>query len=339
MKKNKYAFSRQTVAYYFDAPFSYLKELVDPAHSVIVTDRNIYDLHKKKFSGWKTIVLPPGEAFKTQATVDSVIGQLIEMNADRKSFLVGVGGGVVTDITGYAASVYMRGIRFGFAPTSLLAMVDASIGGKNGVDVGLYKNLVGAINQPDFLLFDPSLLKTLPEDEWVNGFAEIVKHACIKDARLFKELERHNVRAYSKNKEALSALIRRNAIIKTKVVLADEFESGVRKLLNFGHTWGHAIENKYGLAHGQAVALGMVVACRLSEKLCGFSQTGRVIGLLEQYGLPTAGDFDKKATFDALKMDKKKVKTSMNYVLLSDIGKSLTKSIPMDELEKLIDSL
>ena len=152
MKKLQYKFSGKTTSYYFDADFSTLQKLVDPKETVLITDENIFRSHQKKFGGWNTIVINAGEAYKVQATVDSVIEQLIGMGADRKTFLVGVGGGVVTDITGYVAAIYMRGISFGFVPSSILAMVDASIGGKNGIDIGVYKNLLGTIRQPEFLL-------------------------------------------------------------------------------------------------------------------------------------------------------------------------------------------
>ncbi len=338
MQRKTYTFSGKKTNYYFNADFSLLDQLVDPAKSVIVTDENIFNAHWRKLKGWKTIVLQPGEENKIQSTVDSIIQQLIDHGADRKSFLIGVGGGVVTDITGYAASIYMRGIRFGFVPVSLLAMVDASIGGKNGIDVGPYKNLAGTIRQPEFLLYDSSFLRSLPNAEWVNGFAEIIKHACIKDARLFKELEEKNLRHYKNDKEALSKLVQKNAVIKSNVVMADEFEQGERKLLNFGHTWGHAIETNYSLPHGHAVASGMVMACRISEKLNGFKNTDRVINLLEAYGLPVEMEVDKRKVFEVLKMDKKKVNTSMSYVLLNDIGKAVVKSIPLEKLEVLINN-
>ena len=175
----KYTFSNASTHCYFDATFPQLKKIVDPKSAIIVTDENVYSGHIQKFRNWNTIVLKPGEAFKVQATADTVIEQMIALQADRKTTLIGVGGGVITDITGYAASVYMRGIPFGFVPTSVLGMVDASIGGKNGIDVGVYKNMVGVIRQPAFLLHDPSFLQTLPQNEWENGFAEIIKHACI----------------------------------------------------------------------------------------------------------------------------------------------------------------
>jgi len=142
-------------------------------------------LHEKHFKNFKTIALPPGEKFKTQATVNSIISWLIDFEADRKTTLVGVGGGVITDLTGYVASIFMRGVAFGFIPTTLLSLVDASIGGKNGIDVGLFKNMVGTVKQPNFILHDIHFLSTLPQSEWHNGFAEIIKHACIKDSALF----------------------------------------------------------------------------------------------------------------------------------------------------------
>src|SRR5215510_10800812 len=142
MKHINYSFSNSSTAFYFDSHFPFLKEIVDQKHSVIVTDENVFDAHSEKFQGWNTIVLKAGEEYKVQATVDAAIQQLIEFGADRKTTLIGVGGGVVTDITGYVASIYMRGIALGLVPTSLLAMVDASIGGKNGIDVGLFKNMV-----------------------------------------------------------------------------------------------------------------------------------------------------------------------------------------------------
>lgn len=282
-KKLQYKFSGKTTTYYFDVEFAYLEKLVDKSQAVILTDDNVFRGHQKKFKGWNTIVIPAGEAFKVQDTVNSVVDQLLTMGADRKTFLIGVGGGVVTDIAGYVAAIYMRGISFGFLPTSILAMVDASIGGKNGIDVGLYKNIVGTIRQPEFLLYDFSLLKSLPDEEWVNGFAEIIKHAAIKDAALFRELEKNKLSVYKKDKTALVKLIRRNAVIKSDVVQKDEFEHADRRMLNFGHTLGHAVENLYKLSHGQAISIGMVVASLISEAYTDFKDTDRIIDALKKY--------------------------------------------------------
>jgi 3-dehydroquinate synthase len=339
MNKLQYKFSGKTTTYYLDADFSYLEKLVDRDHTVLITDEHIFSAQQKKFGGWNTIVINAGEQYKVQETVDSIIEQLIGFGADRKTRLIGVGGGVVTDLTGYVAAIYMRGLSFGFVPSSILAMVDAAIGGKNGIDVGVYKNLVGTIRQPEFLLYDYSLLKSLPKEEWINGFAEIIKHAAIKDATLFKELEKNKLTLYQKDRAALGRLIRRNVAIKSAVVEKDEFEQGERRLLNFGHTLGHAIENLYELSHGQAISIGMVAACMISEEFTDFKDTERVIGTLKKYGLPTLAVFDPKEVMNVLRMDKKRVKDAMNYILLNKIGQGVVKVIPIVQLEKLVQSI
>src|SRR5215204_6642812 len=271
MIKKTFRFSNSSVDYYFEGRISHIKQIVGSAKTIFITDENVFAAHEKQLKNRDVIVVKAGEKYKNQPTVDSIIEQLIEMEAERNTVLIGVGGGVVTDLTGYVASVYMRGIAFGFVPTSLLAMVDASIGGKNGIDVGVYKNMVGIIRQPSFLLFDQNFLATLPGKEWRNGFAEIIKHAAIKDAAMFKELEQNDIELYQKRRKDLSVLIQRNALLKTKVVQQDEFEKGDRKLLNFGHTLGHALENQYDLSHGQAISIGMAYASSLSQKMNGFT--------------------------------------------------------------------
>lgn len=338
MRKKAYKFSGTSVDYYLSGNINQLKKIVDQKNAVIITDENIFAHHEKRLNGWNTIILKPGEEFKIQSTVDEVIDQLMAMEADRKTILVGVGGGVITDVTGYVASIYMRGLKFGFVPTSLLGLVDASIGGKNGIDVGIYKNMVGIIRQPSFILHDITFLESLPEKEWGNGFAEIIKHACIKDAAMFKQLEANSCKSYQGKKKAITELVERNALIKTKVVQQDEFENGERRLLNFGHTLGHALENQYELSHGQAISIGMTYASLISEKMTGFREASRVARLLLQYDLPTFADFDKEQVFKVMKMDKKREKKDINYVLLEKIGKGTVKSIPLTALEKLMSS-
>src|ERR1700761_2092192 len=201
--KQTVAFSTASCDYYFNASARGLDDLVPRDKTVLVTDEHLFAQHQALFGDWNTIVLKPGEEYKTQDTVNAIISQLLEFEADRGWWLVGVGGGVVTDITGYVAGIYMRGLKFGFIPTTILAMVDASIGGKNGIDVGVYKNMVGTINQPAFILHDLIFLNTLPETEWQNGFAEIIKHACIKDAAMFNELEANDLKKYQTKKTLL----------------------------------------------------------------------------------------------------------------------------------------
>ena len=337
MEHVKAKFNNATVDYYLSWGFSHLKEIVDRATTVLVTDENIYSAHEKRFKDWSTIILQPGEEYKVQETVNTIVQQLIDIEADRKFTLVGVGGGVITDLTGYAASVYMRGIKFGFVPTSLLAMVDASIGGKNGIDVGVYKNLVGTIRQPSFLLYDMVFLNSLPQNEWENGFAEIIKHACIKDAAMFKELEENSLKKYQSKQTLICKLVEQNVMIKTKVVQKDEFESGDRKLLNFGHTLAHALENQYDLSHGQAVSIGMTYASLLSRNLLGFKEPERVLRLIGKYNLPTFADFNPDEVFEVLKMDKKRERKDINYILLEKIGKGVIKKIPLEQVRELFN--
>lgn len=339
MKKQAYKFSSSSVHYYFSGSIAQLKKIGEQRHSILVTDEHVFEHHKKRLKGWNTIILKSGEEFKVQATADALIDQLIAMQADRKTLLIGVGGGVITDLTGYVASVFMRGIPFGFVPTTLLGMVDASIGGKNGIDVGVYKNMVGVIRQPQFILYDMNFLDTLPQREWENGFAEIIKHAAIKDARMFRELEQNSFKKYRSSKHAIGDLVKRNALIKTRVVQQDEFEKGERRLLNFGHTLAHALENRYTLPHGRAVAIGMSYAAVISEKLTGFKDAARLASLILKYDLPTFTAFDIKQVIDILKMDKKREKEEMNYVLLEKIGKGVVKSIPLKQLESIIQNL
>ena len=336
MKRKIVKVDRSATTFYFNTPFSFLSKLVDRRSAVLLTDEHLYKFHQAKFTGWNVIVLKAGEQYKIQATADAILEKLLEMGADRSTMLIGVGGGVVTDLTGYVAAVYMRGLSFGFVPTTLLALVDASVGGKNGVNHGALKNMVGTIRQPAFLLVDYSFLRTLPLAEWQNGFAEIIKHACIKDAAMFKLLQANSLKYYQSKKKELITLIERNAKIKLKVVQADEFEKAERKLLNFGHTLGHALENLYELSHGQAISIGMNYASEISEQLLGFKQNDAVNSLLQQYGLPTNVSYNKRKVFEILKMDKKKAASEINYILLEKIGKAIMLPIPLADLENLL---
>jgi 3-dehydroquinate synthase len=336
MKNWKVKFSNSIVEFVLDGKFATIGKMVDKSNAIYITDENVYALHQQQFKGKPTIVMPAGETHKQQATVDFMIEALLNFGANRQSVLIGVGGGVVTDMVGYVAGIFMRGVQFGFVPTTLLAMVDASIGGKNGIDVGVYKNMVGLIRQPAFIVYDHSFLNTLPSYQWENGFAEIIKHAVIKDAKMLQELNQNDLAFYQKNKKALAALIQKNVEIKVKVVQKDEFEQGDRKLLNFGHTLGHAIENEHALLHGHAISVGMVYAAKISQVLLGFTGTGLLVETLKKYGLPTAMHFDIDAAMEVMQKDKKKANAGMQYVLLSKIGKGVYETIPMKTLQKLI---
>ncbi len=335
MTKKSFQFSSKKVHYYFDASLSDLKKLTDRKNTIVITDEHVAEAHSAKLGGFRQIIIPAGEQHKIQSTVDHILSQLIEMGADRETVLIGMGGGVVTDLTGYVASIYMRGIAFGFIPTSILAMVDASIGGKNGIDIGPYKNMAGIIRQPDFLLYDVNLLRSLPDEEWINGFAEIIKHACIKDAVMFRELQQASIQHFMRRKTDLSSLIRKNAIIKSRVVQRDEFEQGERRLLNFGHTFGHAIETSAGLPHGHAISLGMVIAAGFSQEILKFRHKAKLTQVLEQFGLPVEMDFDREESFRILQMDKKKSGKDIRFILLEKIGKGIVYPLPIDTIHRL----
>jgi 3-dehydroquinate synthase len=341
MRRSDYIFSHQEVSCIYDEAFSEAIMGCTKENAVIITDENVFDSHKDKMEGFRVITIQSGERHKTQSTVDVIIDQLISLEADKQTLVIGIGGGVVTDIAGYAASIYKRGVRLAFVPTTILGMVDAALGGKNGVDVGMYKNMIGTVYQPELILYDYSFLETLPVREWINGFAEIIKHACIKDALLFSMLERYTLHEIQSDKTLIASLIEQNAEIKLAVVTADEYEKADRKLLNFGHTIGHAIENLHHLPHGHAVSIGMVAACNLSEKINGlhFSDAQRVVKLLAKYHLPVDIETDHAKVFEILKLDKKREGAYMHFVLLDKIGEAEAKPVEMSYLQENLKNI
>ncbi len=305
----------------------------------IITDKNIEKHYAKVFPEAPFFSINPGEPSKQLGYIESIYRWLLENNADRNSFILGIGGGVVCDIAGFVASTYMRGVEFGFVSTSLLSQVDASVGGKNGVDLDGYKNIIGTFTQPRFVLCDTRLLKTLPHEELVNGFAEMVKHALISDIKLFEQLEHDCIALLNLNQPEISKHIAESIRVKASIVTADERESGIRKLLNFGHTWGHAVETLTGISHGKAVSIGMEFACRLSmEKgLISNREYLRIINLLQSFGLPTCMNIEPSRVFKALVKDKKRNTNSIDFVLLMGIGVPKIETMALEELKKFAE--
>ncbi len=336
MRTKIFTLSNRNTTCYFDADFSTFRKEADCANVILITDENVFEHHNSRFNGYDVITIPPGEKMKTQETVDRIIGQLLEIEVDKDCMIVGIGGGVVTDIAGYVASIYKRGTRLALVPTTILGMVDAALGGKNGVDVGFYKNMIGTVYQPEIIFFDYSFLQSLPVKEWVNGFAEIIKHACIADKTLFAMLERYNLHQFQSDISLLASLIERNVEIKMGIVQRDEYENADRRLLNFGHTVGHAIENLHHLDHGHAVSIGMVAACNLSEKIndLHFSDGARVIKLLAHYHLPVDIETDHEEVFNVLKMDKKRQGEVLHFVLLNSIGDAEARPVNISYLKE-----
>lgn len=338
MQLTSLSISDKKVDFYFGASVSLLDKLVSKNNTILLTDQVVFSKFPAIFHGWETIVINSGESSKQQDTINDIIQQLVNKEADKSTWLIGIGGGVITDITGYAAGIYMRGMHTGFVPTSILAMVDASVGGKNGINWGSFKNIIGITKQPSFIIYDYSLLESLPTNEWENGFAEIIKHACIRDKHMFDELENRSIFYYQKNPFALATLIEKNVQIKTSIVNRDAMEEGERKLLNFGHTLGHAIEAEYQIAHGHAISIGMMAASFLSTHYLGFSEQEslRLKNVLEQYQLPTQYSFDKHLVMNRIKMDKKKRGSAIHFVFLEKIGIGAIREIQIEELHQWI---
>lgn len=313
-----------------------LAEYLPPTSVFVISDKNVASYHQDKFPDFPVFLVEPGEKSKEFPVMAQIWQWLLENGADRNSFILAVGGGVVCDIAGFVAATFMRGIPFGFVATSLLAQVDASVGGKNGINLYGYKNIVGTFTQPEFVLCDTDLLSTLPENEYINGLAEVIKHALIKDREKFQYLSDHKRALLRRDREAVDYIVSRSVKIKAAVVQADERERGERRLLNFGHTWGHAIEKVSKIPHGQAVAVGMVFAANYSVSL-GFleiDERDKIIALLESYGLPVVANLENAVVFDAMLKDKKRESQLIHFVLLENIGKAFVKELSIDEIKK-----
>ncbi|MFH1784916.1 MAG: 3-dehydroquinate synthase [Candidatus Micrarchaeota archaeon] len=317
-----------------------LRSHCEERKTTIITDSNVRRFHADKLDGFEVIEINPGEENKTLETVKKVYKKLLDSEIDRSSLLVGVGGGIVCDVTGFVASTYLRGIQFGFVPTTLLAQVDASIGGKNGVNLEGYKNLVGVINQPNFCICDFDVLKTLPLIELRCGFAEVIKQAAIGDSSLFSYLETNNEKALSLHRTTIEKIVHDSINVKLSIVKKDELEKGERMKLNFGHTIGHAIEKTTKIPHGEAVAIGMVAATNLSlqKGLLEKKDAERIENLIRQYRLPTKTD-NKEKLIDAIKKDKKKFGNKIRMALLQGIGRCKIDEISIEELEGVVNDL
>ncbi|MDA8390767.1 MAG: 3-dehydroquinate synthase [Gammaproteobacteria bacterium] len=286
------------------------------------------------------ITLPDGEAQKTLATIDAIVDQLLAARCDRRTMLVALGGGVVGDITGFAAAVYQRGVPFMQIPTTLLAQVDSSVGGKTGVNHARGKNMIGSFYQPISVTIDPDTLKTLPPRERAAGLAEVIKYGAIGDASFFDWLEAHMSRLVALDGDALAVAIERSCRAKAAVVMADEREAGVRALLNFGHTFGHAIEAGAGYGHwlhGEAVGVGMLMAADLSVRLgmLDASAQARLRALVVAAGLPSAAPPLAAGPFlELMAVDKKAEGGRTRFVLLQGLGRALvTAEVPPAALQ------
>jgi 3-dehydroquinate synthase len=309
-----------------------------PENTIIITDENVYNLYKNYFPEIPVIKIGTGEKIKTLKTVEHIINELINLQADRHSFLLGIGGGIVCDITGFVASIYMRGIKFGFVSSSLLSQVDASVGGKNGVNFNSFKNIIGNFNQPEFVICDTSMLKTLPEKEIKNGLGEIIKHAIIADKKLFSFIDENINNILKLENEVIENIIYKSISIKAEIVNKDETEKNERKKLNLGHTLGHAIEKHSNISHGEAISIGMVFAANLSLKKSYINKTEyeKIKNLISKAGLPVSTKTDRQKLADAITKDKKRNLSKIDFVFIKKIGQVIIETIDIKEIQKEI---
>jgi 3-dehydroquinate synthase len=318
----------------------------------IISDSNVAPLVAARVSDSLTsagfratlITIPAGEKSKTLKQAGAICDQMIAAGLDRQSFIVGLGGGMIGDLSGFVAAIYHRGIPHIQIPTTLLAMVDSSIGGKTGVDARGGKNLIGAFHQPSLVIGDLDVLKTLPRREFNQGFAEIIKHAIIVDPKMFRTLQSWK----AGDAPALQRLIKRNVQIKSRIVAKDMSDrTGERALLNFGHTIGHAIEragNYSRFLHGEAISLGIVAACAIAVKRAGLptDQSAAIINLLARFQLPTRlpPNFPRKKILDAVKVDKKFEDGKIRFVVTPRIGAAyIAHSVTLDNIREAVKNL
>ena len=301
----------------------------------LYADRVLLSLEKAGIEA-RLCVFPAGEQSKNLTTYAALVEQFSAMGLTRSDFVVALGGGVTGDMAGFAAATWQRGVAYIQMPTTFLAASDSSVGGKTAVDLPAGKNLVGAFHQPKMVICDTDTFDTLPEAVFADGVAETVKHGLIADADFFRLLMEEDIR------EHIDAVVGRNIAIKAAVVGEDEFERGKRKLLNFGHTLGHAVEKRsdFSITHGHAVAIGMVLASRAAEKL-GFSPPGTldtVLACNQRFGLPTACPYSAEEIYTAAISDKKRQGGSIDVVVLSRVGQARTQRLTMEELRTFVEA-
>ena len=313
-------------------------ETFSPSRIHIVSDSTVAPLYLQKLEQQFTLpvthtVIPAGEEHKRLSTVEGIYHDLLANGMTRKDLIVALGGGVVGDITGFAAATFLRGVSLCQIPTTLLAQVDSSVGGKTGVDMPEGKNLVGAFYQPRLVLIDPAVLATLPDQTFADGMAEVVKYGYISNRDI---LDMVSAPDYKQN---IESIICECVKIKRDVVTIDEHDTGLRMILNFGHTIGHAAEklgNYVDLTHGQAVAVGMVAAIRLSAFLGNEDLTGRLIEILKHIGLPTELKYDREDIYRSLLSDKKKFGATVNFILVREPGRAEITPIDAEKLHEYV---
>ena len=315
-----------------------LPALLPAKRVVVVSDTNIDRHYHSLIEPYDHILIGLGESSKTLLTLDVIYRRFIELGVDRSCFVLAIGGGIVTDVAGFAASTFMRGLEFGFISTSLLGQVDASVGGKNGVNVDGYKTMVGTFTQPKFVICDVDLLRTLSPREFRTGLAEIIKAAVIADAELFDMLEQTDFSTLQRDTERLSEMVYRAIKVKADIVERDERESGDRRLLNLGHTLAHAIEkSSTKMNHGEAVAVGLALIAEVAtaREMLAVADKERIVALLQRAGFMLDAPVEIRTLLKAVTKDKKAEGNDIHIVFPVGIASCKVVKMPLEEFKSL----
>ncbi len=326
--------SQTSIHFSFDD--SHVSEIIATKNTAIISSRNLVDAYPSIFKSKKLIIIDDTETHKNLATIEKIIAELLDLGIDRNSYIIGIGGGIVCDITGFVSHIYMRGVRFGLVPTTLLAMTDAAIGGKNGVNFNENKNFIGSFDNPDFIIADSKFLHTLPENQYMSGLGEIIKYALIGNTNILNTLKTNQKDILDRNSETIKKLVSESVLTKVKIVEEDPNDKTIRHILNFGHTIGHSIELLENIPHGLAVVKGMNAATDISVKLgiLATDKAQQIKQLLTSFGYDISYCLGDKH-IRLLCNDKKKEDSNIRFVLLEDIGKPVIRKMPIQQIVEL----
>lgn len=323
----------------FDTGFSEIFNIYAKEDKIILIDESVYSFYSRSFPNIPMVIIRHGEQSKSLENFSQITHKLIEYNANKSTVLIGIGGGVVCDITGFTASTFMRGMRHSFIPTTLLAMADAAIGGKTALNQDALKNIIGTVKHPEYVLIDTSFIHTLQGIEIKNGFVEIIKSAILSGGEFFDIVRKFDFTNF--RQASVNDLIKRSIEFKLNIVQQDEIDSGVRKILNLGHTLGHSIEAAYGLPHGIAVSYGLKFATVLSthKQLINQEQASFILEPLLNLNIIKKTDFDPVKLMKFIRHDKKGIGNEIDYILLEDIGKPLITKMQINEIQQLTENM
>ena len=325
-----------------------IEKYIHGRKAIIITDKTVNYLYGSSLDNYSKIIIGEGEGIKTLSTIEYIYEKLLSFSADRNTLLIGVGGGVVTDIAGFAASTFMRGIPYGFVSTTLLSQVDAGVGGKNGVNFNNIKNMIGTINQPEFVIEDTETLLTLPDEEIISGLGELAKHSFLEGEKALKDLdkifsgEKINLNDFVNNsRDSLNTLIYNSLKVKAAIVSEDEKEHGARRLLNLGHTLGHAVEIAENIPHGLAVIKGIIFSALFSVKKGYLDEESseRIIGILNRITQDNEVEAQRAELKKIILHDKKRENNDIYFVFLKGIGLPFIEKIKIEELLEAMDDL